>query len=277
MNRKKSMVIAFFAIILLTLAFVPISRLVGSYDPWLDYDGNGIIDAHDLHPLGQAYGTSGDPTRNVNVTNWPVQHELFPQNLKLKGVIYNIYGPSAGIVRRDLTDATTTPPTPIKTTWIIVQTIEYDPVSAILNQTKTLFYNNTFIYEKIPTSAYQILGAPRAISTFNVTITVYGGPTYLDFYLYLGKISMSGEWTQLASFSRLLTEYQFGAVTDEQTRYNAGPPTPVNIPINAYERLAIRILVYGQAFGTPSTVTLEILLRQAADDFVVDIPIVENP
>ena len=44
----------------------------GEYDPWLDYNEDGIVDVNDLHPLGQAYGSSGDPTKNVNVTNWPV-------------------------------------------------------------------------------------------------------------------------------------------------------------------------------------------------------------
>jgi len=38
------------------------------YDPWLDYNEDGIIDVHDLSPLGQAYGSSGDPTKNVTTT-----------------------------------------------------------------------------------------------------------------------------------------------------------------------------------------------------------------
>jgi len=38
------------------------------YDPWLDYNEDGIIDVNDLSPLGQAYGSSGDPTKNVTTT-----------------------------------------------------------------------------------------------------------------------------------------------------------------------------------------------------------------
>lgn len=31
------------------------------YDPWLDYNDDGIIDVKDLSSLGQTYGTSGEP------------------------------------------------------------------------------------------------------------------------------------------------------------------------------------------------------------------------
>jgi hypothetical protein len=43
----------------------------GTYDPWLDYNEDGIIDLKDVYPMHQAYSTLGDPTKNVNVTNWP--------------------------------------------------------------------------------------------------------------------------------------------------------------------------------------------------------------
>jgi hypothetical protein len=39
----------------------------GTYDPWLDYNEDGKIDAADLSLLGQAYGASGEPTKNVTV------------------------------------------------------------------------------------------------------------------------------------------------------------------------------------------------------------------
>jgi len=45
------------------------------YDPWLDYNEDGIIDVHDLSPLGQAYGSSGGTTKNVTVTNFPTSPE----------------------------------------------------------------------------------------------------------------------------------------------------------------------------------------------------------
>jgi len=59
----------FSALVLLTVASTPLSGQQGngSYDPWLDYDENGIIDTHELQQLGGAYGSTGDTTRNVTI------------------------------------------------------------------------------------------------------------------------------------------------------------------------------------------------------------------
>jgi len=45
------------------------------YDPWLDADDNGIINMLDLYYTAISYGATGDPTKNVNVTNWPTSHD----------------------------------------------------------------------------------------------------------------------------------------------------------------------------------------------------------
>jgi len=44
---------------------------VGEYNPWADYNEDGLIDIFDLVPGAASFGTEGDPTKNVNVTNWP--------------------------------------------------------------------------------------------------------------------------------------------------------------------------------------------------------------
>ncbi len=68
MYRKQGASAAVFAFVLIIAARVPLSvQQIGTYDPWLDYNGDGIIDVNDLQPLSQAYGTSGDPTRNVTI------------------------------------------------------------------------------------------------------------------------------------------------------------------------------------------------------------------
>lgn len=43
------------------------------YDAWVDYDENGVIDQTDLYHFSRSYGETGNPTKNVNVTNWPTQ------------------------------------------------------------------------------------------------------------------------------------------------------------------------------------------------------------
>ena len=68
MNGKQFAVATLFAVILLTVVVVPMStQQSGMYDPWLDYNEDGVIDVNELHPLGEAYGSSGDPTKNVTI------------------------------------------------------------------------------------------------------------------------------------------------------------------------------------------------------------------
>jgi hypothetical protein len=41
------------------------------YDPWYDINDDGKIDLRDYFGVGLKYATSGDPAKNVTVTNWP--------------------------------------------------------------------------------------------------------------------------------------------------------------------------------------------------------------
>lgn len=52
----------------------------GEYDPWVDLNGDGVVDSTDLGMLGAAFGTAGDPTKNVNVTNWPAESNVSVTN-----------------------------------------------------------------------------------------------------------------------------------------------------------------------------------------------------
>ena len=42
-----------------------------NWDPWADLKEDGTVDIYDAITLANAYGSSGDTTKNVNVTNWP--------------------------------------------------------------------------------------------------------------------------------------------------------------------------------------------------------------
>jgi len=65
LKKKYTLILALVSCLTATLF------IVGStgYDPWVDYDDDGNIDASDLHTFSKEYGTTGDPTKNVNVTN----------------------------------------------------------------------------------------------------------------------------------------------------------------------------------------------------------------
>jgi len=63
-------------LVLLTVASTPLSgqQNRGSYDPWLDYNEDGIIDVGELRSLGEAYGSSGDVLRNVTIARHTTQY-----------------------------------------------------------------------------------------------------------------------------------------------------------------------------------------------------------
>ncbi len=50
--------------------------MVGYYDPWLDYNDDGDIDMKDVAATAKAFGSFGDPTKNVNVINGPVSSDV---------------------------------------------------------------------------------------------------------------------------------------------------------------------------------------------------------
>lgn len=77
MNRRQFAVSTLLALVLLILVSIPMAHQENgdTYDPWLDYNEDGVIDANELYLIGQSYGTLGDPTKNVNVMNFPLDEE----------------------------------------------------------------------------------------------------------------------------------------------------------------------------------------------------------
>jgi hypothetical protein len=77
MITRKHLLLAIGATCLLTMfaiSIVPIRSQTGAkYDPWLDVNGDGKMDGKDIALPALIYGTAGEPTKNVNVTNWPSQ------------------------------------------------------------------------------------------------------------------------------------------------------------------------------------------------------------
>jgi len=262
MSVKQLTVGAFAVLFLAIIVIAPLTSSQSSnYDPWLDYNEDGKIDVNELNPLGQAYGATGDPTKNVNVTNWPVMREPFPENLILKGTYY-----SAGVMRHELLDATTASKSPYVTN-------KYEISFATVGPEVTLVYNKTFIYEKVPTSAYRIFGTTTVTAIWNVTNSPAASNFYVGCSAYLGRISMSGVWKELAYLGMSWRGYG-GALDNYKAGVSTCSDTPINVTINANERLAIRTLFYGYTLGGTTNLTFEILLD--TNDLIVDIPIVKN-
>ena len=83
MIDRKDFVIIILVCFLLAVALYPSITAsqnsmasMGGYNPWVDYNDDGKINYLDLYSLAKAYGTTGDPTKDVRVTNWPVSTEV---------------------------------------------------------------------------------------------------------------------------------------------------------------------------------------------------------
>jgi hypothetical protein len=75
MVTKKDIVIAIIATFCLTASMFMVttsrSQTGSEYDPWADYNADGVIDIFDIVPVALTFGTAGDSTKNVTITNWP--------------------------------------------------------------------------------------------------------------------------------------------------------------------------------------------------------------
>ena len=83
MIDRKDLVIIVLACFVLAVALYPKITAsqsnvasVSGYDPWIDYNDDGQINYLDLYSLAKAYGATGDPTKDVRVTNWPISRDV---------------------------------------------------------------------------------------------------------------------------------------------------------------------------------------------------------
>lgn len=70
---RKNVIVSVLVAFMLTIGCFGIlpTRSATPYDAWLDYNEDGTINMRDIGATVAAFGASGDPAKNVNVTNWP--------------------------------------------------------------------------------------------------------------------------------------------------------------------------------------------------------------
>jgi hypothetical protein len=83
MKMKKDIVLAILASFCLAVTLFSLApvRSAQPYDPWSDIDDNGKIDMKDIGNVAARFMTAGDSTKNVTVTNWPVDRPSLNQTL----------------------------------------------------------------------------------------------------------------------------------------------------------------------------------------------------
>lgn len=266
MIKKKYLMILSIAVVSvlfgsLFVGNVLLAQSSGEYDPWIDINEDGIIDVNDLASMSQTYGTSGDPTKNVNVTNWPVEPKLFQETLVLKPHKFGTVPIRYALIS--------------ETEAYLPGSYANDQQPATVSTSPVEVYNQTFIHNDIPTHQYQILGMPTIYLPVNISILMSVN-YYMTFHAYLGKISWSGEWTELQYLGYDIWAYG-GPVSNYPTHFEFGfLSSPLNITINAYERLAIQFYAEGSTTSGSSNVWTYL---QCSENLhaIIQIPIVKNP
>jgi hypothetical protein len=101
MTDKKYLIVAVLATFCLTATLfmiVPTRSQSGlnDYDTWTDVNGDGVIDMADISILIDKYMTSGNTTRDVNVTNFPEDRPLTVKKGIEKITIIDFFSAGAG-------------------------------------------------------------------------------------------------------------------------------------------------------------------------------------
>jgi hypothetical protein len=226
----------------------------------------------DIFSTASSFGAEGDPTKNVNVTNWPIQQETFPKNLILRGtwpvsISYTLSNSTAyfaGLVDKDT-------PYPDKYTRSDFFWIAYN---VTINASGTYFADRFFVYEKVPANSYQILGSPSVSLTYNLTCSLYGARVQWE--VWLGVIDSTDQWKPLSFLGLASGQGAYGATNVEfgKSLYST-ILTPITV--NPYERIAIKIQTDARSLGGNTTLDLWLKFAANTDELLVSVPILETP
>lgn len=249
----------------------------GAYDPWLDYNEDGIIDGFDLTPMAGAYGSLGDSTKNVNVTNWPQpQKPTFPEILVLRGLRYSLYN-----------QWRTTPPT-----WysyedpniLVTEDMPIPPLELIGNYSWLLsgghvstewtlgeIVNFTFV----PASATFVIQGDviiRPTIYYMFEATGPGEVVHWNITLYLEKINYNSGTTVLASHTFCMSDD--GSSDDLLTNIGVTFNFPTPAIVESGEKLQIRFETWVRCdLGYYDSGEILVFHTLGTDEFIAYIPI----
>ncbi len=278
MNKKQFAVAILFATVLLTVSFIPISsQQIGTYDPWADINGDGKIDIWDLAYSAKAYGTTGDPTKNVTVTNFPLDKEgnlkvssysqgIFAESLILRGTVATMMANVAGTnIQCFLIDNHTPFPKILPQTYL--ETSHLDPWTVW-----GVVYDTRFIYESLPQRSYYIQGKVFVTLRYSIwqsggTMGIQGrGTLYFERIFVNGTIETLGEVNMGESY-----------LSVDSTPLEAGITLPFETPvlIGQGERIAVRLTIETRNTGNGGIFYFRhyYCMNDASSDLLVIVPL----
>jgi hypothetical protein len=144
----------------------------------------------------------------------------------------------------------------------------------------TQIYDETFIYDRLPSEGYIISGMPSVSLAFNVT-SGSSNPTFrLFFYADLYKYSIHDpghSWKEIIDFGdyeRTYNPHTVFPVSDLQTNIWFGIRVDEPIYVASHEKLALKVSVVGScAYLGGADVSLDFLHAMNTDELLLNIPI----
>lgn len=245
------------------------------YNPWADLNEDGIVDIFDVVAVTGIYESTGEPVKNVNVTNWPTARQTFPKNLYLRGTALRRTNVVTTVWDRLLVDRDTEYPSrnlPADR----CDRLDWDFRNGdVTYPDLRIFYNETFVYNTFSAQSYQIQGYTSASLTFNITTSVSNWAR-ITFNVTLGVYDSSG-WRPLVQL--VPRSYNFivmGFLTNVQRgAYLDGTLAPRTI--NPDEFLGINIVIASEAAFEKTVAVDFYLLHGMNEELLATVPILENP
>lgn len=249
------------------------------YDPWTDQDEDGDVDVTDLNVFAREYGSTGDPTKNVSVTNWPEpQKPTFAEILVLRGLAYRL--------RKTWDDL------PFIEDEVVCMLVDanmpYPPVDIIINRTDLcLDFTVTTGWERqpddnftfVPVSApFFIQGDAPVRTTLQHYVTFSGGPSdqiYYNITVNLEKITLDEATIVLASDTISISRaYDTSPFTEVMRNLGVVLRLPSPVLVEPGERLQIRFETWIRCEdGYTDQVLIELFHELGTDEFIAYIPI----
>jgi hypothetical protein len=239
-----------FCLCALMFTVIPI-RSQEPYDPWADIDENGKINMYDIGYTAQRFGATGDPTKNVNVTNWPDatnQIVWWLQQTSNTQLLTSPSYPANGFCQLHVCAEIESVPF-LGTVTVQVLTLINPPGQGgypCLAYTCTLTNSSTTIAFSIPVPAQSFYFQAIGNNANNPSLC-------LSYYLTWAGASTSGDPTLNVSVTSM--PYVVQTVT-ENISSNGESPLPIQIFCGGYSRLSVLLSINNASIGSSSSITL---------------------
>ena len=269
---KRKYALAIVLVFCLTTALFIVAST--GYDPWVDQDEDGDVDASDLNVLSQEYGTTGDPTKNVSVTNWPEpQKPTFAEILVLRGYVQKVRCANSGTEYEFLGVLVDENMPNLPHDFIINSSDLYYSDDVPMGPDKQADVNFTYVPANSP---FFIQGEATIIPTVSYYFASAAiDVVYCDIWVHLEKVNPEGTAILSSDIIRFMILVN-GIVNGTWEDIGVILDIPSPVVVNPNERLQIRFETLVRCdYGFVYNAHIELYHHLGTDEFIAYIPILQ--